>query len=180
MANVGGRGCGLRRGDRDAGRQRSRRAPRPGSIIADTRAGRFRQRVLGRQGKRSRPVARGIHSTPTRCTPRTAQGETPGADKAETTGAGQADGGSPTVGWAPVQAADSYEVALYRGATRVFSERTRQASIEIGIARSPAGAVGHRALSPGTYTWYVWPWRGGHRLGRAVVASKLVLTAAGA
>ncbi len=82
--------------------------------------------------------------------------------------------------WAPVQAADSYEVALYRGATRVFSERTRRASIEIGIARSPAGAVGHRALSPGTYTWYVWPWRGGHRLGRAVVASKLVLTAAGA
>jgi hypothetical protein len=82
--------------------------------------------------------------------------------------------------WAPVQAADSYEVALYRGATRVFSERTRRPSIEISVARSPAEASGHRTVSPGTYTWYVWPWRGGHRFGKAVVASKLVLTATGA
>jgi hypothetical protein len=79
--------------------------------------------------------------------------------------------------WAPVAGADSYEVAFYRNGARVFTDRTHGTSIEIGVARSPSGSGGRRVLPPGTYTWYVWPWRGGHRAASAVVASKVVLTA---
>jgi hypothetical protein len=73
--------------------------------------------------------------------------------------------------WAPVPGVSSYEVALYRGARRVFDARTPDAAIELGV-----GAAGPRTVAAGTYLWFVWPLRGGRRDGSAIVSSHLQLT----
>ena len=72
--------------------------------------------------------------------------------------------------WAPVDGADSYEVAFYAAGARVLDTRTRATSIKISI-----GTHGARAVPQGTYEWYVWAWRGNTRDRVAIAASRLVL-----
>jgi hypothetical protein len=74
--------------------------------------------------------------------------------------------------WAPVAGATAYDVALYAGSRRVYLERSRTASVQIGV--NPGGG-GTATVAPGTYEWYVWPVRHGRRDASAIVRSRLVL-----
>jgi hypothetical protein len=66
--------------------------------------------------------------------------------------------------WAPVENADGYHVALFRGSNRVFAKRTTRPEL---TARVPAGE----------YRWYVWPVVDGRRATSAIVQTNLVIPA---
>ncbi len=67
--------------------------------------------------------------------------------------------------WAPVAGVDGYEIALYRGNTRVVSATSKTAAYDL-----------RKRLAPGVYLWYVWSVRGGNRDGVAIVRATLEIT----
>lgn len=73
--------------------------------------------------------------------------------------------------WAPVQGASSYVFAVYLQSRRVLVAHTKVPAIQIRVAAH----AGPRALSPGTYNWYVWPVRNGRQDVIAVVRARLVV-----
>jgi hypothetical protein len=77
--------------------------------------------------------------------------------------------------WAPASGATSYEVAIYEGGRRVFVARTKTAAVDIPVSGQARGSP--ESLEPGTYQWYVWPIRQGHRARVAIVRSRLVVPA---
>jgi hypothetical protein len=75
---------------------------------------------------------------------------------------------APRLVWAPVAGVTEYELAVYRGSTRLFRTRTREASATVPQLRS---------LAAGTYEWYVWVVRHGVPDRVAVVRSRLRIPA---
>lgn len=63
--------------------------------------------------------------------------------------------GPPLLKWRPVAPASYYNVQLYRGSTKLLSTWPTSASFRLKRSWSYDGKK--HALTPGTYTWYVWP-----------------------
>jgi hypothetical protein len=73
--------------------------------------------------------------------------------------------------WAPVAGASGYEVAFFRGQSRVFSGRSSRAALTLPARWRIAGR--RESLKPGRYRWYVWPIVAGKRSSTAVVRAAL-------
>ena len=86
-------------------------------------------------------------------------------------GTSPATGEARRFAWAPVEGAIAYHVELFRGASRVLVEETKQPILEVGPTWRYEGKLVH--LSPGTYRWYVWPVTTNGRATQAVVQAKL-------
>lgn len=61
----------------------------------------------------------------------------------------------PLLRWAPVAGATYYNVQLFRGKTKLLSAWPSRARLQ--LARTWTFDKIKRTLTPGTYTWYVWP-----------------------
>jgi hypothetical protein len=72
--------------------------------------------------------------------------------------------GPPLLSWTPVTRATYYNVQLYRGRTKAMSVWPKRASLQL---KRTWRFKGHRyRLTPGHYTWYVWPGFGPRSAGR--------------
>ncbi len=60
-----------------------------------------------------------------------------------------------TFAWAPTTATAEYEFQLFRGSQRVYRTRVAEPRLELPRRWTQGGRTD--ALSPGEYTWYVWP-----------------------
>jgi hypothetical protein len=77
--------------------------------------------------------------------------------------------------WAPVEGASGYDVEFFRGATRVYAERTTTPSLEIPARWRHDGVS--RSFRPGEYKWYVWPVIADRRASRASVQATISIPA---
>jgi hypothetical protein len=75
--------------------------------------------------------------------------------------------------WTPVSGAAAYRVEFFLGDERVFATRTPTAQLTLpAVWRDDDGRL--RALTPGSYRWYVWPLGAD---GRAVGSGKAIVQA---
>jgi hypothetical protein len=80
--------------------------------------------------------------------------------------------------WAAVDNAAGYEIAFYRGGSRILHARTTRPMLIVpGSWRYGMTAM---RLTPGSYTWVVWPLRRhGTLLARATAVVRAHLTVSG-
>jgi hypothetical protein len=79
-----------------------------------------------------------------------------------------------TLAWAPIEGAAGYQVELFRGSRKVFSEQTPATRLELGNTWKYEGTT--FSLEPGNYLWYVWPiLKSGARGQVAIVRAKLLI-----
>jgi hypothetical protein len=77
--------------------------------------------------------------------------------------------------WAPVSGASGYEIAFFRGRSRVFFGRSSRAALTLPARWRISGR--RESLKPGRYRWYVWPIVAGKRSSTAVVRATLEVDA---